>query len=210
MQNKSTKILLLCTFVISTLLHVSAFAADDSTSATDDSAAVEDTANPATADDSSTAATDSSVTTKSDPATKAAPATPAPTTTTTTITTTAATPAMKTVISDNVVNDEAVGGEKTVFTKDTNKVFVVVTTDQVKPGQVVKSIWIADDTNGAAPANYQIDEKSLDVGKDMNSDKNWVATFSLSKPTAGWPLGQYHVDIYVDKVLAKTIKFTVQ
>jgi len=54
-------------------------------------------------------------------------------------------------------------------------------------------VVIAEDTHGAAPANYKIDSVDLTAGALVN-----VANFSLSKPTAGWPVGSYRVDLFID------------
>ena len=34
--------------------------------------------------------------------------------------------------------------------------------------------------------------------------------FAFSKPTKGWPVGKYRVEIYVNDDLAKTVKFTIE
>jgi len=118
-------------------------------------------------------------------------------------------PQLLTQMGDTLSNDK-VAVEKSSFNKDTAAVYLVVTSDGVKKGQEMKAVWIAEDTNGVAPANYKIDEKSVSVDDAMSSGKNYIVTFSLSKPNAGWPLGTYHVDLYLGDTLAKTIKFDIK
>lgn len=45
---------------------------------------------------------------------------------------------------------------------------------------------------------------------DVHSLVMTEGTVSLSKPTNGFPIGRYRLEIYVGKELAKTIPFTVK
>jgi len=72
-------------------------------------------------------------------------------------------------------------------------------------GDKWRGVWIAEDVGSAAPANTKIDEGTLTADQD-----NFYGAFSLSKPTAGWPLGKYRVEIYVNDQLATTVKFSIQ
>ena len=62
----------------------------------------------------------------------------------------------------------------------------------------------AVEKTGVAPPNYKIDEKELKVYPMMNE-----VTYSLSKPNAGWPVGEYRVDLYIDNKPAGHVKFRV-
>ena len=115
---------------------------------------------------------------------------------------------IETALTDKVLGDDAVD-EKDTFSKDTEMIYLVCKTDALKKGQSLKAKWIADDTKNVAPPHYQIEEKEMTMGKDLGSSDEWKVNFSLSKPTAGWPLGQYHVDLYVDNKLVKAVKFTI-
>lgn len=105
-------------------------------------------------------------------------------------------------------SDEVI--EKTTFTKDLPEVYLICHSDEVEKGQKVKAVWIAVDTAGAAPANYKIDEKELVVEAAPNNEQVWTANFSLSKPSAGWPAGQYQVELYVNDEMMDTYKFKVE
>ncbi len=74
----------------------------------------------------------------------------------------------------------------------------------LKAGDKMRAVWIAEDTNGAAPANYKIDEWSDTVAKD--GANGYV---SLSKPNAGWPIGTYRLEVYVGDKLASTRHFAI-
>ncbi len=112
-------------------------------------------------------------------------------------------------LTDQVNSDDQAGEEKSTFTTDTARIYLVCSSDDVKQGQMINSQWIAADTNKVAPPNYKIDEKSLQVPKNLNDNQTFTTKFSLSKPNNGWPVGTYHVDIYVDGQLVKSVPFTI-
>lgn len=118
-------------------------------------------------------------------------------------------PKLDCVLTDELSNSGEPGDDKDVFSKDTPQLFYVCGSSDVHKGQVFKGEWIAADTNGAAPANYKIDEASIDVEKTPGEDEVYTAKFSLSKPTKGWPVGSYHVDVYLDGTLVQSAKFTI-
>ncbi len=91
------------------------------------------------------------------------------------------------------------------FSSDVPKVYTFFKSKGTKKGDTLRSVWMADDVGSAAPANTKIDESSLTADKD-----DFFGAFSLSKPTKGWPVGKYHVDIYAGDQLATTVKFTIK
>ncbi|MDR3442056.1 MAG: DUF4189 domain-containing protein [Legionella sp.] len=120
-----------------------------------------------------------------------------------------------TTLTDQYALDN-VGPAKKVFAKDTPKIYVIWQSDQLKAGQKIKSVWIADDTHNAAPANYKIDEAEFTLEAGMKGQilshlpgGYWDGKFTISKPNNDWPLGTYHVAIYVDSQLVKTIPFSI-
>ncbi len=91
------------------------------------------------------------------------------------------------------------------FPANVPKVYAFFHSTGTKKGDKVRGVFIADDVGDAAPANTTIDEATLTADGD-----NYSGSFSLSKPTAGWPVGKYHVDIYVGDDLATSVKFTIK
>ena len=91
------------------------------------------------------------------------------------------------------------------FKPDTPKIYLHAGLEDVPSGTKLSSVWIAEDTGGVAPANYKIDSVEITVGSIVN-----VATFSLSKPTAGWPIGAYRVDVSIGGKPAGTMQFAVE
>ncbi len=113
-------------------------------------------------------------------------------------------------LTDQVSANNQPGAPKSTFATNTPMIYLVCDSDNVKKSQAIKAVWIAADTNNAAPANYKIDEKSTQVPDDLTSAQTYTAKFSLSKPTNGWPAGTYHVDLYVDDALNQSVPFSVK
>lgn len=103
-----------------------------------------------------------------------------------------------------VSDDEKDHTPKSTFGKDTAKIFVFYTVDGAKAGDKLKADWICVKSD-VAPANYKIADVVLDVEKNEN-----VGDFSLSKPTKGWPVGDYKVDLYINDKLIDTVTFNVK
>jgi hypothetical protein len=106
--------------------------------------------------------------------------------------------------ADVTVSDSEDGDATETFAPATPKIFVHAGLVDVAHGSQISSDWIAEDTHGAAPANYKIDSVALDTGILTN-----VVTFSLSKPNAGWPVGKYRVDLLIDGKAAGAAHFKV-
>jgi hypothetical protein len=77
---------------------------------------------------------------------------------------------------------------QTTFAPATPKITLGVQLQNVKAGDKVTADWIAEKTE-AAPPNYKIDSFTLTLGPDS------IVAFRLSKPDAGWPAGEYRVDL---------------
>lgn len=90
-----------------------------------------------------------------------------------------------------------------VFATDTPKIFLHATLVDVASGAKLTGTWIAEKTD-AAPPDYKIDSVTLTVGALTN-----IATFSLSKPNAGWPTGDYRVELAIDGKAAGSAHFKV-
>ncbi len=118
---------------------------------------------------------------------------------------------MDTTLTDTYVQD-ATPTAKSTFTKETPMIFIVWKSDALKSGQTLKANWIALDTNNVAPANYKIDSSEMKIEDSLKSKlpgSYWEGKFTMNKPTNGWPAGKYHVEIFVNDELVKTVPFTV-
>jgi hypothetical protein len=96
------------------------------------------------------------------------------------------------------------GESVTSFPADTPKLFALFKTKGLQSGEKLRGVWIAEDVGDAAPKETKIDEKTLDAEGDTDD-----GVFSLSKPTKGWPIGEYRLEIYVGDDLVTTKKFTI-
>lgn len=105
-----------------------------------------------------------------------------------------------------VLSDVKGGTHKTSFGTLTPKLFLTTKIIDPAPGMKVRADWIAVSTSAAAPPNYRIDKAELSIGKQ----KDPVANFSMSKPSAGWPVGDYRVELFVDGKKANEVKFKMK
>ena len=106
---------------------------------------------------------------------------------------------------DDVSASGEKGGDKMeTFAPDAPAVFVHAKFKDIASGSTVTCVFIAEDTHGAAPANYKIDSVDFKVGTIEN-----VIDCSLSKPNGGWPVGSYRVDLTVDGNVVTNAKFVV-
>lgn len=103
-----------------------------------------------------------------------------------------------------LTDDEASKTEKTVFAPDTPRVYVVFTMANAPQGTVIKSVWIAEKTEVADP-NTTLDEATLTMGGAQNSGRFWY-----SRPTNGWPVGEYRVDLFIGERQAETRRFKIE
>jgi hypothetical protein len=92
---------------------------------------------------------------------------------------------------------------KEEFATDTPKIYLHVQLEDVAKDSKLTATWIAEKTD-AAPPNFKID--SADVTATAGMDE---ATFTLNKPTAGWPVGKYRVELSINGKVATSDHFTV-
>jgi hypothetical protein len=93
----------------------------------------------------------------------------------------------------------------TTFASNTPTLYAIFKTEGAKSGDKIRGVLIAEDVGDVAPANTKVIETILDVEGDTDA-----GDFSFSKPTNGWPVGKYRVEIYVNDELATAAKFTIK
>src|SRR5258707_2544741 len=93
----------------------------------------------------------------------------------------------------------------TTFATNTPSLYAIFKTEGAKAGDKIRGVLIAEDVGDVAPANTKVLETILDVEGDTEAGE-----FSFSKPTNGWPVGKYRVEIYLNDELATTAKFTIK
>jgi hypothetical protein len=92
----------------------------------------------------------------------------------------------------------------TSFAADTPQMIALFQTTGITKGDKVRGVLVAEDVGNAAPADYHVFEKTLDLNEDTND-----GAFTFSKPTKGWPPGKYRVELYVNDKLASKVNFAV-
>ena len=90
-----------------------------------------------------------------------------------------------------------------MFETDTPKIFLHAEVDDVEAGTKLSATWIAEKTD-KAPPNTRIDSIILTANDDTD-----FADFALSKPNAGWPVGDYRVDLSIDGSPAGSARFQI-
>jgi hypothetical protein len=103
------------------------------------------------------------------------------------------------------ITDSAIGEAKTTFPADTPKLYALFKTKGMKDGDKIRGTWIAIDVGDEAPPNTKLDERTFDAEGDTDDGE-----FTLNKPTDGWPVGKYRIEIYVNAELATSVKFTIK
>ena len=93
----------------------------------------------------------------------------------------------------------------TTFASNTPNLYAIFKTEGAKAGDKIRGVLIAEDVGDVAPANTKVLETILDVEGETEA-----GDFSFSKPTNGWPVGKYRVEIYLNDELATTAKFTIK
>jgi hypothetical protein len=102
-----------------------------------------------------------------------------------------------------VISDSEGGDEVEAFAPDTAKIHITAELVDVSPGMKISCKWIAEKTK-VAPQDYEIDSIALTIAPKVN-----LAHFALSKPSTGWPLGDYRVELSINDKLAETVRFKV-
>jgi hypothetical protein len=76
-------------------------------------------------------------------------------------------------------------------------------------GQAFVTQWIAEDVGAAAPKNTVIATVRDEVKSIPPGTRNFTLSGRLTKPTAGWPVGKYRVEVKLEGRLVTTARFTV-
>jgi hypothetical protein len=113
----------------------------------------------------------------------------------------AATPVEKKLLHAALAK-EILGEPTGRFAAETEKIFCRWQGDALHEGDKIRAVWIAEDVGDVAPKNYKIAETSTSADGPQAA-----GTFTLSRPTNGWPIGKYRVEIYDGDQLAEMVKF---
>ena len=95
--------------------------------------------------------------------------------------------------------------EKTVFSPDTPKIFIVYRIAGATEGTRLRAVWYAEKVDGLAE-NAQVADLSTQTG----AGKRFMGSFSYSKPQKGWPNGLYRVELFINEKPARMVVFRVK
>ena len=102
-----------------------------------------------------------------------------------------------------MVSEARDGPAKSTFKPNTAKVFIRAKVVDVPAGSKLKADWVAVKT-AVAPPNYTVDSVENTVAKGSTQYHG-----ALSKPSSGWPEGDYRVDLFIDGKRATQAAFKV-
>jgi hypothetical protein len=135
------------------------------------------------------------------------------------------TPAAGTVSADQIgtftckkIQDEGAAGSNSPCVDSTDHFDATVpvvhmtyrTLDLPKSGDTYVAQWIATDVGQAAPANTVIGTVNNAVGEVPTATRNYTLNSYLTKPTNGWPVGKYRVEVKLGDKLVTTAHFAIQ
>ncbi len=85
------------------------------------------------------------------------------------------------------------------FSISTPEIFVTFDIDGYDIGTIVVGEW-----------HYLTEEQLIDDVTLSTAYDSQVAYFSLTKPFAGWPVGEYRLDILIDGEVIESVEFEVE
>jgi len=89
------------------------------------------------------------------------------------------------------------------FDADTAVIHGVAKVDGARANSVLRGVWVSIDA--ISVPNHEIDGAQVKIARSGSASGH----FSLSRPTNGWPAGNYRLDVYVDGQLLGSKRFSV-
>jgi hypothetical protein len=111
------------------------------------------------------------------------------------------------LLCKKIVDDKPVE-PTTRYTRDAAMLYLYWRTPDGRKDMAVRQAWIAEDVGKAAPPNTKIDEKTVVMPAPRNG--GWTGNATLSRPTNGWPIGRYRVEVYFGDKLVKSLRFSIE
>ncbi len=89
------------------------------------------------------------------------------------------------------------------FPPDTKKIYLTVHVEDVPNDAKLKATWFVE--KAGAFNNALIASSDVTMRPQMKT-----ATYSLDKPSIGWPPGDYKVELAIDNKVQSTVRFKVE
>ena len=83
------------------------------------------------------------------------------------------------------------------------------TKDLPKQGEVYAIRWIAEDVGEAAPPNTVVATLEEKVTDNPAVATSYVVNSNMTKPTAGWPVGKYRIEVERAGKVETTARFSI-
>lgn len=96
------------------------------------------------------------------------------------------------------------GSTQTVFPKNAPKLYFRGDISGAKTDDVARVDWIAEKTKAAEP-NFRIDSVTMTLAGPEGTIRS-----SLNIPNAGWPVGRYRVDVFVNNARTGSVSFRIE
>lgn len=90
------------------------------------------------------------------------------------------------------------------FGTDQPELHAIAVLKDAAKGTVVKGTWVSVDA--IAQPNYPIDSVVVQLPERGDTQVH----FSLARPTNGWPVGNYKLDVYVNDQLVSSTPFSIK
>jgi hypothetical protein len=100
---------------------------------------------------------------------------------------------------------DAKTGPTKKFASDISKIRVYWKGVSLKAGDRIRAIWIASDVGIDAPKDSKITDADVTAYKPDDE-----GIFALGRPSDGWPLGKYRVELFLNGRLAQSLDFTIE
>ena len=96
------------------------------------------------------------------------------------------------------------GTEAKSFSSADANVYLVYHGDALKKGDKIRAVWYIEDGGKTITKNAKVSESN-----NVANRNNAEGYFNLAKPTDGWPVGKWRVDMFVNDAPAGSYRFTV-
>lgn len=109
------------------------------------------------------------------------------------------------------IKDDACVDPRTTFRADSAEIHVMLVMAEIPRGDGKGTItWIAEDVGDKAPPNYRIAASAVELGKaGPRAPARVTVHGTLTRPTAGWPVGKYRVEIQIEDQHATAGRFVI-
>ena|SRR3990167_7526555 len=120
-------------------------------------------------------------------------------------------PTFQCMLSDQPYPDYDRGVDyRTFHHATTHEIFLICESNNVVIGDNIRAVWIADNTIKPVLDNVLIKERKRVVLSNLNDLDLFKARFAFAEPCNGWPIGEYHIRLYINNIEADAYHFDIR